>query len=77
MKEQDPPNPDKTPEELVPKAYHKYLKTFSKKESERMPTHKPWDHAIDLKETFAPKKGRLIPLSQLSRRKYQTLLMIS
>jgi hypothetical protein len=36
---------------------------FSKKESERMPIRKPWDHAIDLKETFKPKKGRLILLS--------------
>ena len=24
---------------------------------------KPWDHAIDLKDTFKPKKGRIIPLS--------------
>ena len=23
---------------------------------------KPWDHAIDLKDTFKPKKGRIIPL---------------
>jgi hypothetical protein len=36
---------------------------FSKKEFERMPIWKSWDHAIDLKETFKPKKGRLIPLS--------------
>ena len=28
---------EKTPEELVPKEYHKFLKVFSKKESERMP----------------------------------------
>jgi hypothetical protein len=28
-----------------------------------MPIRKPWDHATDLKETFKPKKGRLIPLS--------------
>ena len=51
------------PEDLVPKTYHKYLKVFSKKESERMPVHKPWDHAIDMTDTFVPKKGRLIPLS--------------
>ena len=54
---------EKTPEELVPKEYHKFLKVFSKKESERMPLRKPWDHAIDLKETFKPKKGHIIPLS--------------
>ena len=57
------PKSDPRPEDLVPKAYHKYLKVFSKKESERMPIRKPWDHAIDMKDTFVPKKGRLIPLS--------------
>ena len=57
------PKPDPKPEDLVPKAYHKYLKVFSKKESECMPVCKPWDHAIDMKDTFVPKKGRLIPLS--------------
>ena len=57
------PKPDPRPEDLVPKAYHKHLKVFLKKESERMPLHKLWDHAIDMKDTFVPKKGRLIPLS--------------
>ena len=50
-------------EELVPEEYHKYLNVFSKKELERMPIRKPWDHAIDLKDTFKPKNGRIIPLS--------------
>ena len=57
------PKPDPKPEDLVPKAYHKYLKVFLKKESEHMPVRKPWDHAIDMKDPFVPKKGRLIPLS--------------
>jgi hypothetical protein len=57
------PKIDPKPADLVPKTYHQYLKVFSKKESERMPMRKPWDHAIDLKETFKSKKGRLIPLS--------------
>ena len=57
------PKTDPRPEDLVLKAYHKYLKVFSKKESKRMPVHKPWDHAINMKDTFVPKKGRLIPLS--------------
>ena len=43
--------------------YHQYQKVFSKKESEMMLIRKPWDHAIDLKETFKPKKGQLILLS--------------
>ena len=55
---------EKTAEELVPKEYHQYLKVFSKEESEKMPIRKPWDHVIELKDTFESKKGRLIPLSR-------------
>ena len=58
-----PKKVEKTVEELVPKEYHQYLKVFSKEELERMPIRKPWDHVIELKEMFKPKKGRLIPLS--------------
>ena len=54
---------EKTPEELVPKEYHKFLEVFSKKESEHMLLWKPWDHAIDLKDMFKLKKGHIIPLS--------------
>ena len=39
----------KTFEEMVPSNYHCHAKVFSEKESERLPEHKPWDHAIDLK----------------------------
>ena len=53
---------EKTPEELVPKEYHKFLKVFSKKESEHMLLWKPWDHTIDLKDMFNLKKGHIIPL---------------
>ena len=54
---------EKTPEELVLEEYHKYLNVFSKMEPEQMLIRKPWDHAIDLKDTFKPKKGRITPLS--------------
>ena len=54
---------EKTTEELVPKEYHKFLKVFSKGKSECMPLGTLWDHAIDLKDTFQPKKGCIIPLS--------------
>ena len=53
---------EKTSEELVPKEYHKFLKVFSKKESKCMPLWKLWDHAIDLKDMFKPKKAHIIPL---------------
>ena len=52
-----------TPEELVSPCYHSYLDIFSEKAASQFPLRKPWDHAIDLKDSFKPKKGRLIPLS--------------
>ena len=53
---------EKTPKELLPEEYHKFLNVISKKESKHMPIWKPWDHTIDLKDMFKPKKGRIIPL---------------
>ena len=41
----------------VPREYWKYLNVFSKTKSEQMPVCKPWDHGIDLKQDFQPKKG--------------------
>jgi len=35
---------------LVPEHFHRWIKVFSKKQSERMLTWKIWDHAIDMKE---------------------------
>ena len=50
------------------------LITFGKVESERMPTRKVWDHAIDLKETFKPWKGRIYPLFKNEREKVQNFV---
>ena len=46
-----------TPEELVPECYHSYLDIFSEKAASRFLLRKPWDHTIDLKDMFKPKKG--------------------
>ena len=54
-------------EEMVPKKFLKWRKVFGKVESERMPKRKIWDHAIDLKETFKLRKGRIYPLSKNKR----------
>ena len=54
-------------EEIVPRQFHKYLKMFEKKDSERMPTRKTWDHAIYLRGGFVPKKGKIYPLSRVER----------
>jgi len=57
-------------EEMVPKRFHKYLKMFEKK-SERMPMRETWDHAIDLREGFVLKKGKIYPLSRIEREEIQ------
>jgi Reverse transcriptase (RNA-dependent DNA polymerase)/gag-polyprotein putative aspartyl protease len=43
-------------EDQVPKQYHEYLDVFSKKKSERFPQERPYDHEINLKEDFKPKR---------------------
>jgi len=40
---------------------------FGKKQSERMPTRKLWDHAIELKEGFMSRKGKVYPLLREER----------
>ena len=52
---------------LVLKKFHKWIKMFGKKQSERMPTRKLWDHVIDVKEEFVPRKGKMYPLSREER----------
>ena len=52
---------------LVPEKFHEWIKVFGKKQSERMPTRKLWNHVIDVKEGFMPRKGKLYPLSREER----------
>ena len=58
-------------EEMVPRRFHKYLKVFEKKESERMPMMKIWDYVIDLREGFVLKKGKIYPLLIVEREEVQ------
>ena len=39
-----------------------------------MPLQKPWDHAIDLKDTFKLKKGHIIPLSPAEQEEVMAFL---
>jgi len=52
---------------LVPEKFHRWIKVFGKKQSERMPTRKLWDHAIDVKKGFMLRKGKVYPLSREER----------
>ena len=68
---------ESTPEEaqkLVPHEYWDYLDVFLKSKSECMLLRKPWDHGIDLKEDFPPKKGQLIPLSVDEQKEVEAFL---
>src|SRR5271154_2028053 len=58
------PKPPPVPfEQLVPPHYHEFLSVFDEKASEHFSLKKPWDHAIDLKDTFVEQKARPYQLS--------------
>jgi len=59
---------------LVSKRFWKWKKVFGKKESERMPVQKTWDHIIELKERFIPKKKKVYSLLREKREKVQTFV---
>jgi len=65
---------EETVKKLVPKRFWKWKKVFSKRESERMPVQKTWDHAIELKEGFTPKKGKVYSLSREEREEVQAFV---
>jgi hypothetical protein len=55
-------------EVMLPPEYTKWKKVFEKKASERFPERRPWDHAIELKEDFRPKRGKIYNLSPLQQK---------
>jgi len=61
-------------EEMVPQKFLKWRKVFGKVESERILMRKIWDHTIDLKKTFKPRKGRIYPLSKNEREEVQNFI---
>jgi len=61
-------------EEIVLQKFLKWKKMFGKVESERMLTRKVWDHTIDLKETFKPKKRKIYPLSKNEKEEVQNFI---
>ena len=52
---------------LVPEYFHKWIHVFGKKQSERMPTKKLWNHVIETKKGFVPRKGKVYPLLRKKR----------
>ena len=49
---------------MVPKQYQDFAKVFSEEESQHLPQHQPWDHAIDLEPDAVQKwKIKSYPMS--------------
>ena len=76
-------NQDRTPQKgeqdkdywsaYVPKHFHEYGNVFSKKQSERMPTRKPYDHPIELvPEASLPRPAKLYPMNLQERNSLDT-----
>ena len=59
---------------LVPEKFHKWIKVFGKKQSERMPIRKVWDHMIEVKERFVPRKEKVYPLSREERKEVREFI---
>jgi len=65
---------EETLKKLVSRRFWKWKKVFGKKELERVPVRKAWDHAIELKEGFTPKKGKVYSLSREKREEVQAFV---
>ena len=65
---------EETLKKLVPKRFWKWKKVFGKKELERIPVQKAWDHAIELKEGFIPRKGKVYLLLREEREEVQVFI---
>jgi len=60
--EEEAAKSEKEARKLVLEKFHQWIKVFGKKQSERMLTRKVWDHAIEMKEGFVPRKRKVYPL---------------
>jgi hypothetical protein len=60
-------------EEQVPKEFHEFLDVFSEEKAARFPEPRPWDHKIEMKDTFQPKSFKtynLTPAEQIELDKF-------
>ena len=59
---------------MMPQRFHKQLKVFGKAELKRIPVRKPWNHAINLKKDFIPKKERTYLILREKKEKVRELM---
>ena len=50
-------------EEQIPSEFHDFLDVFSEEKAARFLESRPWDHKIDLKDTFTPKSFKTYNLT--------------
>jgi hypothetical protein len=61
-------NPDMAevdPTTIIPETFQQYIKVLGKELTDMLPDHKPYDHAIDLKDSKQPLWGLMYPLSAM------------
>ena len=68
-KKEEATRSEKEVKKLVSEQFHRWIKILEKKTSERMPTRKMWNYAIDLKEEFVPRKQKVYLLFRKEREK--------
>ena len=73
-KEKEVAKSEEKAKKLVPEKFYKWIKVFGKKQSEKMPTRKIWDHTIDMKKGFVLRKGKVYPLSREEREEIQEFI---
>ena len=54
-------------ESILPTQYLPWKEVFEQKAAEQFPSKHPWDHAIELKDDFKPKKGKIYLLNPYNR----------
>ena len=47
----------------LPERYEEFSSVFSEEEAHRFPPSRPYDHAINLDDSFIPKVGKIYPLA--------------
>jgi hypothetical protein len=57
----------KQEESILPTQYLPWKEVFEQKAAEQFPGKRPWDHAIELRDDFKPKKGKIYPLNPLQQ----------
>ena len=56
---------------MILQRFYKWIHVFGKKASERMLIKKMWNHTIEVKERFVPRKGRVYLLLREKREVYE------